>query len=70
MKLIPAKTSHALTRSTRSLSELTARTLAGVRRMSQALRPLTLEDQGLVVALQAMTDELEGQLGRRGPTRG
>jgi two-component system sensor histidine kinase UhpB len=44
------------------LAALTARTLAGVRRMSRALRPLILEDLGLVAALQATAEDLEGQL--------
>jgi two-component system sensor histidine kinase UhpB len=44
------------------LSALTDRTLSGVRRMSRALRPLILEDLGLVVALQAIAEDLEQQL--------
>jgi two-component system sensor histidine kinase UhpB len=44
------------------LAELTQRTLAGVRRTSQALRPLILEDLGLVAALQAIGEDLEQQL--------
>jgi signal transduction histidine kinase len=46
------------------LAELTERTLAGVRRMSQALRPLILEDLGLVAAVQAIADELEQDLSK------
>lgn len=44
------------------LSEIATLTLAGVRRMSQALRPLILEDLGLVAAIQAIAEDLEGQL--------
>jgi two-component system sensor histidine kinase DegS len=44
------------------LVALTDRTLGGVRRMSQALRPLILEDLGLVAALQAIAEDLEEQL--------
>ncbi|MBN1641011.1 MAG: sensor histidine kinase [Anaerolineae bacterium] len=44
------------------LSTLTDRALSGVRRMSRALRPLILEDLGLVVALQAIAEDLEQQL--------
>jgi two-component system sensor histidine kinase UhpB len=44
------------------LAELSQRTLAGVRRTSQALRPLILEDLGLVAALQAIGEDLEQQL--------
>ena len=44
------------------LTELTSRALTGVRRMSQALRPLILEDLGLVAALQVIADELDQQL--------
>jgi signal transduction histidine kinase len=44
------------------LAELAQRTLAGVRRTSRALRPLILEDLGLVAALQAVGEDLEQQL--------
>jgi signal transduction histidine kinase len=44
------------------LAELADRTLAGVRRTSRALRPLILEDLGLVAAVQAVGDDLEQQL--------
>lgn len=44
------------------LAELANRTLAGVRRTSQALRPLILEDLGLVAAVQAVAEDLEGEL--------
>lgn len=44
------------------LAQLADRTLAGVRRTSRALRPLILEDLGLVAALQAIGDDLEQQL--------
>jgi signal transduction histidine kinase len=44
------------------LSDLANRTLSGVRRLSRALRPLILEDLGLVAALQAIGEDLEGQL--------
>ena len=36
--------------------------LGGVRRTSRALRPLILEDLGLVAAVQAIAEELEQQL--------
>ena len=45
------------------LGELANRTLAGVRRTSQALRPLILEDLGLVAAVQAVVEELGTELG-------
>jgi len=44
------------------LAQLADTTLAGVRRMSRALRPLILEDLGLVAAVQATAEELEEQL--------
>jgi signal transduction histidine kinase len=44
------------------LADLAQRTLAGVRRTSRALRPLILEDLGLVAALQAVGEDLEQQL--------
>jgi signal transduction histidine kinase len=44
------------------LADLVDRTLAGVRRTSRALRPLILEDLGLVAAVQAIGDDLEQQL--------
>ena len=44
------------------LSALTGRALSGVRRMSRALRPLILEDLGLVAALQAIAEDLDRQL--------
>jgi signal transduction histidine kinase len=44
------------------LADLAQRTLAGVRRTSRALRPLILEDLGLVAALQAIGEDLEQQL--------
>jgi signal transduction histidine kinase len=44
------------------LAELAQRTLAGVRRTSRALRPLILEDLGLVAALQAIGEDLDQQL--------
>jgi signal transduction histidine kinase len=44
------------------LAELTDLALAGVRRMSHALRPLILEDLGLVAAVQTIGDDLEQQL--------
>ena len=44
------------------LAQLADLTLGGVRRTSRALRPLILEDLGLVAAVQAIAEELEGQL--------
>lgn len=44
------------------LSELADVTLAGIRRLSRAMRPLILEDLGLMAAVQAIADELEQQL--------
>jgi len=44
------------------LADLTSNTLLGVRRMSHALRPLILEDLGLVAALQTITEDLGRQL--------
>lgn len=44
------------------LYALAAQTLDGVRRMSRDLRPLILEDLGLVAAIQTIAEELDEQL--------
>ncbi|MFL7808800.1 MAG: ATP-binding protein [Anaerolineae bacterium] len=59
---LSAEENGQLTSALDELSDLTDRTLEGVRRMSRALRPLILEDLGLVPAVQAMAEELEEQL--------
>lgn len=59
---LSAEENAQLTSALDELSDLTDRTLEGVRRMSRALRPLILEDLGLVPAVQAMAEELEEQL--------
>lgn len=59
---LPAGDNREVLAALDELSELTARTLAGVRRMSQALRPLILEDLGLVAAIQTIADDLDEQL--------
>jgi signal transduction histidine kinase len=59
---LSAEENTQLTVALDELSDLTDRTLEGVRRMSRALRPLILEDLGLVPAVQAMAEELEEQL--------
>jgi signal transduction histidine kinase len=51
-----------LTEALDELADLVDRTLSGVRRTSRALRPLILEDLGLVAAVQAIGDDLEQQL--------
>jgi two-component system sensor histidine kinase UhpB len=59
---LSAEANPQLTSALDELSDLADRTLAGVRRISRALRPLILEDLGLVAAVQATAEELEDQL--------
>ncbi len=59
---LTAEDSPQITDALDELSALADRTLSGVRRMSRALRPLILEDLGLVVALQAIAEDLDQQL--------
>ena len=59
---LTAEDNPSVTDALDELAELTQRTLSGVRRTSQALRPLILEDLGLVAALQAIREDLERQL--------
>ncbi|NUM46237.1 MAG: hypothetical protein HUU38_16160 [Anaerolineales bacterium] len=54
-----AHSEPALTASLLEIQELTARTIENLRRLTRALRPIYLEDLGLVAALEVLTREIQ-----------